>query len=84
MALWFFHESYKALDVETVDGYLKKFPINQLDVIPKFNGNPCSVVAHIVEFTRCIYYENAQHEDIFLWLFLVSLGSEKKYWIKHS
>jgi hypothetical protein len=54
MALWHFHEAYKALDLESIDGYPNKCPINQFDVLPKFNGNPLSVVAHIVEFTRCI------------------------------
>jgi hypothetical protein len=70
--LWFFHEAYKALDVETIDRDKNKFLINQLDVIPKFDGNPCSAIAHIVEFTRCIYYENVQHEDVCLRFFLFS------------
>jgi hypothetical protein len=84
MALWCFHEAYKALDLEAIDGYPNKCPVNQFDVLPKFNGNPLSVVAHVVEFTRCIYYGNVQHEDVCLRLFLLSLGSEQRDWIKHS
>jgi hypothetical protein len=84
MALWCFHEAYKALDLEAIDGYPNKCPINQFDVLPKFDGNPLSVVAHIVEFTRCIYYVSVQHEDVCLWLFLLSLGNEQRDWIKHS
>jgi hypothetical protein len=58
--------------------------INQFDVLPKFDGNPLSVVAHIVEFTRCIYYVNVLHEDVCLQLFLLSLGNEQRDWIKNS
>jgi hypothetical protein len=66
MALWCFHEAYKALDLEAIDGYPNKFLINQFDVLPKFNGDLFSAVAHVVEFTRCIYYVNVLHEDVYL------------------
>jgi hypothetical protein len=49
MDLCLFNEAYKVLDVETIDGYPNKFPKNQFDVLPKFDGNPLSVVAHIVD-----------------------------------
>ena len=84
IALWHFHEAYKALDLEAIDEYPKKCLINQFDVIPKFDGNPLSIVAHIFEFTRCIYYANVLHEYVFLQLFLLSLGNEQRYWINHS
>jgi hypothetical protein len=62
--VWRFHEAYKALDLKAIDGYPNKCPINQFDVLPKFNGNPLLAIARIVEFTRCIYYENVQHEYV--------------------
>ena len=76
MALWCFHEAYKALDLEAIDGYSNKCLINQFDVLPKFDGNPLSVVAHVVEFIRCIYYESVKYVDVCVRLFLLSLGSE--------
>jgi hypothetical protein len=84
MALWRFHEAYKALDLEVIDGYPNKCPMNQFDLLPKFDGNPLSVVAHIVEFVRSISILSAQHEDVCLWLFLLSLENEQRDWIKHS
>ena len=84
MALWKFHEAYKALDIKYIDGYPNKCPINQFDVLPNFDGHPLSVIAHIVEFARCIYYVSVLHEDVFLRLFLLSLGNEQRDWIKNS
>jgi hypothetical protein len=60
-----------------------KFSINQFDLLPKFDGNPLSVVAHIVEFVRSISILSAQHEYVCFQLFLLSLGSEHRDWIKH-
>jgi hypothetical protein len=66
MALWKFHEAYTALDIEAIDGYPKKFPMNQFFLLQKFDGNPMSIVAHIVEFVRSISILSAQHEDVCL------------------
>jgi hypothetical protein len=84
MDQWNFHEAYKALDIKFIDGYPNKCPINQFDVLPKFDGNLLSVIAHIVDFTICIYYVNVLHEDVCLRLFLLSLGNEQRDWIKNS
>jgi hypothetical protein len=84
MALWRFHEAYKALHLEAIDGYPNKRSENQFDLLPKFDGNPLSVVAHVVEFTRNICILGAQHEDVCMCLFLLSLGSEQRDWINHS
>ena len=48
MALWHFHEPYKALDLEAINEYPNKCPINQFDLLPNFDGNPFSVVPHDV------------------------------------
>jgi hypothetical protein len=66
MALWHFHEAYKALDLESIDGYPNKCLMNQFDLLPKFDGNPLSVVAHIVEFFKGISILGAQHDDVCL------------------
>jgi len=84
MDLWHFHETYKALDFESIDKYPNKCLINQFDVLPKFDGNPLLAIAHVVEFMRCIYYENVLHEDVCLHFFFLSLGSEQRGWIKLS
>jgi hypothetical protein len=84
MDLCFIHEEYKVLYLEDIEGYPNKFLINQFDVFPIFYGNPVSTVAHIFEFTKCIYYENLLHEDVCQRLFFLSLGSEQRDWINHS
>jgi hypothetical protein len=83
MATWCFHEAYKALDLEAIEGYPNKCPINQFDLLPNFDGNPLSVVLHVVEFVRTISFLSVQHEDVCLQLFLLSLGREQRDWIKH-
>jgi hypothetical protein len=72
------------LDLESINGYPNTFLINQFDFLPKFNGNTLLVMEHIVEFTRCIYYANVLHEDVFLWIFLLSLGNDQRDCIKNS
>jgi hypothetical protein len=76
MALWCFHEAYKDLDLKVIDGYPNKCPINQFDILPNFDGNPLSVVPHVVEFVRAISILSEKHEDVSLQLFFLSLGRE--------
>jgi hypothetical protein len=82
MALWLFHEAYKSMDLKSIDRYPNKCSINKFNPIPKFNGNPLSSVEHIVEYSRCIRILSAQHEDVFMCLFLLSLAREQRDWIK--
>jgi hypothetical protein len=35
-----------------------------LDRIPKFDGDPFSVIAHIVEFTEFVLCLGIEHEDV--------------------
>jgi hypothetical protein len=72
------------LDIEDIDGYPNKCPVNQFDLLPNFDGSPLSVVEHVVEYSRCIRILGAQHEDVCLQLFVLSLGSEQRNWIKDS
>jgi hypothetical protein len=48
MTLWRFHEAYKALDLKAIDGYPNKCLVNQFDLLPNFDGNPLSAVAHFL------------------------------------
>jgi hypothetical protein len=84
MSLWHFHEAYKALDVQSVYWYPNKCPMKQLIHVPKFDGDPSSVVAHVVEFVEFIIHYNIEQEDVIVWLFLLSLEERKRDWIRHS
>jgi hypothetical protein len=71
MSLWHFHETYKSLDVDFIYFYPNKCSMRWLDNIPKFDGDPFSSVAHIVEFTEFILCLGIEHEYVIVQLFLL-------------
>ena len=66
MALWHFHEPYKTLDLEAINEYPNKCPINLFNLLPNLDGNPLLAIPHVVELVRAISFLNAKHEDVSL------------------
>jgi hypothetical protein len=58
--------------------------MKQLIHVPKFDGDPSSVVAHVVEFVEFIIHYNIEQEDVIVRLFLLSLEERKRDWIRYS
>jgi hypothetical protein len=72
------------LDLEAIYGFPNKCPINQFKLLPNIDGNPLLVVPHVFEFVRAISFLSAQHEDVCLRFFLLSLEREHRDWIINS
>jgi hypothetical protein len=81
MSLWNFHEAYKDLEVKSFYWYPNKFLIGWLDCIPKFDGDPLSAAAHVIEFTEFVLALFIEHEDVAIRLFLLSLQEKQREWI---
>jgi hypothetical protein len=55
-----------------------------LESIPKFDGDPSLVSAHIVMFTQIILDLYCDQDDIIIRLFLFSLEEKQRDWLIHS
>jgi hypothetical protein len=64
MPMWRFHEEYKSLDVHFVYSYPNKCLMKQLIHVPKFNGDPSSIVEHVIKFSEFIIHYNIEQEDV--------------------
>jgi hypothetical protein len=51
--------------------------------IPKFDGNPCSAVTHVVNFVEFLEWYGLEEEDELTKSFLISLNEKQRKSIKH-
>jgi hypothetical protein len=54
------------------------------DDIPKFDGNPCSTITHVVEFIKYIYWYQVTRDDFVTQLFFLSLDKKQRNLINHT
>ena len=84
MALWEFHEVYKALNVEDVYWYPNKCIPRWWEDYSKFDSDPSSAIAHVVKFSKYTSELNVIHEDVIMRLFMIPLEARQRNWVKHS
>lgn len=82
MVLWGLHKIFPAMDVKEVPGYLNPWDTNCRKNNPKFNGDPSSVVDHVVKFLKNTSKINMVHEDALMSLFINSLREDWRDWLK--
>jgi hypothetical protein len=83
MALWHFHEVYKALDVEFVYWYPNKCPLGWWEDFLNFDGDPSSAIVHVVIFSKYTFEMDVIHDNVLVRLFILSLDVKQRDWVRH-
>jgi hypothetical protein len=82
MAPWSLHEMFPSLDIKDVPRYPNHFSPDWGDNCPKFDGDPSLAIAHVVKVLKYVSEINVTHQDVLIRLFLLSLGTRQKNWVK--
>jgi hypothetical protein len=77
---WSLHKRFPALDIS---GYPNPFPLGLVDNCPKFDGNPSLASPHVTKFLDYFLETKVRHQDLLIRLFLLSLGTEQREWLKN-
>jgi hypothetical protein len=51
---------------------------------PKFDGDPFLAISHVVNFLKYVSEIGVRHYDVLIILFLLSLETRQKDWVKHT
>jgi hypothetical protein len=51
--------------------------------LSKFDGNPSLAIPHVVNFLKYVSEIKVTHQVVLIELFLLSLGTKQREWVKH-
>lgn len=79
---WDLH--YLVIDFKDILGYINCYGTNSMKNVPKLDGDPSSIVDHLVKFIKYALEINMVIKDALKRFFINFLGKDPSEWVKYS